>query len=54
MASAKRQHLAEDTMADNYAEAIQELDQLQDKLDQVGFHRLTRRPRSVLGVRQSA
>lgn len=36
MASAKRQHMSEEAHMENDAEAIQELEQLQDKLDQVG------------------
>ena len=37
MASAKRQHLSEDANQENDAAAIQELEQIQDKLDQVGL-----------------
>lgn len=39
MASAKRQHLSEDANQENDAAAIQELEQIQDKLDQVGLGR---------------
>lgn len=42
MASAKRQHVSEDASLDNDAEAIQELENIQQKLDQVGCRSLPR------------